>query len=247
MPKTIPVIFQGLPRFAGGIVSVMLASKAAAQAPIHVPPINTGPAQCMFDISYAAAPVPPVAVPSMSMLGVALLVFFIGFLAWRNGHFPGARFMAVVLVAAAAVLANQGGGGLVQQAYAAVRNINLTDPAGGTINVGTGTPPSVFSGDELTLTNTTAKPLVISSVNESSVRPGANVPDLGNCSPGTKLAPGASCTGTVSSTCNVCSRPAVSSGGNCLMCPVGTVFSQATNECRCVNVPGAPVPAYCRP
>ena len=125
-------------------------------------------------VATAATPV-----PSLSMLGVALLAAAIAFVAWRRGKFPGARFMAVALVAAAAMLANQGGGGLVQQAYAAVL-VSLTNPAGETLTI----DPS--SGQTVTFTNNSGAPLVIRSV----------TPALAGCTSGSTLAIGASCSGT---------------------------------------------------
>ena len=85
---------------------------------------------CEYTITSAPSAVtPPVtSVPSLSLIGIALLVVAIAFVAWRRGKFPGAKMMAVALLITAATLANQGGGGLVQRAYAAV--VGLTNPAG---------------------------------------------------------------------------------------------------------------------
>ena len=51
--------------------------------------------------------------------------------------------MATALVMAAAVLANQGGGGLVQRAYAAA--VSLTDPAGESMTITVSGGPTITS------------------------------------------------------------------------------------------------------
>lgn len=129
---------------------------------------------------YSITTIPDVAatpVPSLSMLGVALLAAVTALVAWRRGKFPGARFMALALVTAAGVLANQGSGGLVQQAYAAA--LSLTNPAGGTFHV------SDRFGETVTITNNSGAPLRIRSM----------VPALTGCTEGSILGVGASCSG----------------------------------------------------
>lgn len=136
---------------------------------------------CSYDIAYSPAPTTS-PVPSLSMLGVALLVAIMAVVAWRQGRFPGAKFIATTFMVGAALLANQGGGGLVQQAYATVMEIVLSNPAGG--NTPTQYPAP---GDTLTFRNGTTVPLRISSV----------TPALSACGAGTLLAPGATCSTTV--------------------------------------------------
>lgn len=150
-------------------------------------------------------------VPSLSMLGVALLTAAIAFLAWRRGKFPGARRMAIALMAAAAALANQGGGGLVQQAYAAA--MSLTDPAGESMTV------SVADGEAITFTNNAGIPLVIGSVS----------PALAGCGDGTTLAVSASCTGTAS-----CPAPVAQCGANEISDP----RSPSPSPTGCICAPG---------
>ena len=136
---------------------------------------------CTYDLTTVAVP-PPANVPSLSMLGVALLAAAVGFLAWRQGRFPGARFMAIALVAAAAMLANQGGGGLVQQAYAAVVEVLLNNPDGQTVSA------SAEDGDEVIFRNSTQVPLRISSI----------TPAPAACGEGTVIPPGGVCSTTAS-------------------------------------------------
>ena len=136
---------------------------------------------CSYDIAYSPAPTTS-PVPSLSMLGVALLVAIMAVVAWRQGRFPGAKFIATTFMVGAALLANQGGGGLVQQAYATVMEIVLSNPAGG--NTPTQYPAP---GDTLTFRNGTTVPLRISSV----------TPALSACGAGTLLAPGATCSTAV--------------------------------------------------
>jgi hypothetical protein len=123
----------------------------------------------------------------MSLLGVALLVALVALAAWRLGRFPGARLMSAVLVAAAVLLANQGGGGLVQRAYAAALGLTFTNPAGESL------AGQVLYGSNVTLTNGTNVPLLLTKVYTSSWPPGP----MGSCAEGASLAPGASCSGTL--------------------------------------------------
>ena len=141
--------------------------------------------RCDYNFETAAIP-PPASVPSMSLLGVALLVALVAFAAWRLGRFPGARLMSAVLVAAAVLLANQGGGGLVQKAYAAA--VSFTNPAGETKTA------NELHGNPITLTNNSGVPLLLKSVNAGAYPPGNQI---GACTEGDTLAPGATCTGTV--------------------------------------------------
>ena len=76
---------------------------------------------CSYDLTTVSAEV--ASVPTLSTLGMAVLAMAIGFVAWRQRRFRGGRFLAVALMAVAAMLVNQGGGGLLQQAYAAVVDI----------------------------------------------------------------------------------------------------------------------------
>lgn len=171
---------------------------------------------CDYTITTTAAAVPATVnpVPSLSMLGVALLAAAMAFVAWRRAKFPGARFMAIALVAAAAMLANQGGGGLVQQAYAAM--VSLTNPAGETLT----TNPSPSNGETVTFTNNSGAPLVISSM----------LPALGNCTDGSTLAIGAACSGTASCQGLQCQNPNEDENNNCL-CRSGYARNTATNAC----------------
>ena len=143
--------------------------------------------QCDYEFASAAAPL-PASVPSMSLLGVALLVALVALAAWRLGRFPGARLMSAVLVAAAVLLANQGGGGLVQKAYAAALGLTFTNPAGESL------ADKALYGSQVTLTNGTNVPLLLTRVYTSSWPQSA----MGSCAEGTNLAPGASCTGALS-------------------------------------------------
>ena len=155
---------------------------------------------CQLAITtLAAAAAAPTPVPSLSMLGVALLAAAMAFVAWRRGKFPGARFMAIALVAAAAMLANQGGGGLVQQAYAEARFGVLTNPGGETLGT------IFFHGEPITFTNNSGKPLIIGSVSAP----------LGSCTVGSTLANGDSCSG--SRDCGTCPPPFVREGSRCLL------------------------------
>lgn len=161
---------------------------------------------CDYTITTMAGAVTPVVgtptpVPSLSMLGVALLAAAMAFVAWRRGKFPGARFMAIALVAAAAMLANQGGGGLVQQAYAAV--VSLTNPAGESLTT------SHSDGEAVTFTNNSGAPLIISSV----------TPALPGCDDGSTLAIGASCTGTAVCPALQCDFNEVAVNGICVCRP----------------------------
>jgi len=116
--------------------------------------------------------------------------------------------MAIALVAAAAMLANQGGGGLVQQAYAAV--VSLTSATGETL------ASNHNNGDTVTFTNNAGVPLVISSVS----------PTLAGCTDGSTLGVGASCSGTAACSCGanqapvdgvcVCVPGYVMVAGNCI-------------------------------
>ena len=217
--------FQGVTRAGIGAALAIAACSVGAQA------IET-PATCSFNLDYATAPVPPAPVPSLSMVGIAVLMLVIGFLAWRRGRFPGARLMATVFVAAAAMLANQGGGGLIQQAYAAAISITLSNPSGGSV-AGTVTR----NGDVLTITNATGVPLQIGHF--SSTWPGAAAPTLGHCAAGVTLAAGASCTATVAG-CNTCTRPSIYNNGSCITCSGGTAWNPTTAACERICVPGAP-------
>lgn len=156
-----------------GALAVLGAAGASAQAQT-----------CNYTIVSAAGPV--AAVPSLTMLGLALMAGAVAWLAWRRGKFPGARLMATALVMAAAVLANQGGGGLVQRAYAAA--VSLTDPAGESMTI------TVTDGEPITFTNNAGAPLAISSVS----------PALPGCDDGATLAAGASCVGTASCPAPMC-------------------------------------------
>ena len=164
--------------------------------------------QCDYEFASAAAPV-PASVPSMSLLGVALLVALVALAAWRLGRFPGARLMSAVLVAAAVLLANQGGGGLVQKAYAAAVALTFTNPAGESL------ADKALYGSQVTLTNGTNVPLLLTKVYTSSWPQSA----MGSCAEGTNLAPGASCTG------------ALSCGGFCG--PMEEFSTASPNGCAC--------------
>ena len=156
------------------ISATLLAAAGSAAAQPNPHPI------CTYDLTTVAGPL-PAAVPSLGLLGLALLAAALGWLAWRQGRFPGARFMAVALLAGAALLANQGGGGLVQQAYAAAVNVVLSNPAGETVHV------TSKWGDTVTLQNTSGAALRISSVTpdlpaNSACSTGAVLPVGGSCS-----------------------------------------------------------------
>jgi hypothetical protein len=169
---------------AYSIAAVFSTSAMAQQNPIQF--------RCDYEFVSAAA-VPAAPVPSMTLLGVALLVAMVAFVGWRMGRFPGARLMSVVLVVAAAVLANQGGGGLVQKAYAAA--LSFTNTAGETL-----TGSDLYSSN-ITLTNNSNVPLLLKTVNIGAWPQG----QMGSCSEGITLAPGASCSGSLS--CAASCRP----------------------------------------
>ena len=164
---------------------------------------GTGWAQtCSFEITTVAVPT-PANVPSLTMLGVALLAAAVGFLAWRQGKFPGARFMAIALVAAAAMLANHGGGGLVQKAYAAVVEVILSNPAGENVTA------SANDGDEVTFRNTSGVPLRIGSI----------TPAPAACGEGTVIPPDGTCTTTASCPAVSCEPGYVLMDGVCVLEP----------------------------
>ena len=179
---------------------------------------------CDYTITTTAGVV-PTSVPSLSMLGVALLAAAMAFVAWRRGKFPGARFMAIALVAAAAMLANQGGGGLVQQAYAAV--VSLTNPAGETLT----TDPAPSDGETVTFTNNSGAPLVISSV----------TPALAGCTDGSTLAIGASCSGTASCPAPLQCGANEDEANECLCLPFYARYNSLcvpSNQCDSISFDG---------
>lgn len=191
MPNPTPRPFRHLAQT--GLVTTLAAAGSAAWAQTCDYTITT---------TAGAAVAAPTSVPSLSMLGVALLAAAMAFVAWRRGKFPGARFMAIALVAAAAMLANQGGGGLVQQAYAAV--VSLTNPAGESLTT------SPADGETVTFTNNSGAPLVISSVS----------PALSGCDDGSTLAIGSSCSGTASCPAPLqCGVNEIEADGVCVCAP----------------------------
>lgn len=155
-------------------------------------------------VTYAAV---PISVPSLSALGVALLVAGLALLAWRQRKHPGARLMAAALWVAAALIANEGGGGWIQKAYAAALNLDLPNASGGTAVIAV-----TAEGDTLTLSNTSGSPLNITGI--SSIANG--------CGAGTTLGVGASCTANIQGATGMCSP-----------CPPGSVWNGFT----CVRVP----------
>lgn len=159
---------------AGVVATIAAAGTAWAQT-------------CSYEITTAAVPV-PANVPSLSLLGVALLAAAVGFLAWRQGKFPGARLMAVALLAGAALLANQGGGGLVQRAYAATLEVLLSNPAGETQGA------VVANGDTILFRNTSGASLRVSSI----------TPAPAACGEGTVIPPGETCATTASCPVEAC-------------------------------------------
>ena len=146
-----------------------------------------------YSIAYApfVASASPVSVPSLSTLGVAALAAGVGVVAWRQRKTPGARLMAVALLAAASLMANEGGGGLVQKAYAAVIAVNLGNAAGGAES---GMIPAI--GDTITFTNTSGVPLQFNGITYTNPVPGRGTMQGGGstCSPGSVIPVGGSCT-----------------------------------------------------
>jgi hypothetical protein len=182
---------------------------------------------CPYDLTTVAGPL-PAPVPSLGLLGVALLAAALGWLAWRQGRFPGARFMAMALLAGAALLANQGGGGLMQQAYAAAVNVVLSNPAGETVHA---TPKW---GDTVTFQNTSGTALRISSF-------APDLPANSACSAGAVLPVGGSCSYTAK--CAPTSCPSRTTGsadfGRCI-CSAGNAWSlsgqcQSASNCNQVE------------
>jgi hypothetical protein len=186
-------------RQAGVVATLAAAGSAWAQT-------------CNYDLTTVAVPA-PANVPSLSMLGVALLAAAVGFLAWRQGRFPGARFMAIVLVAAAAMLANQGGGGLVQKAYAAVVDVVLSNPAGENVSA------SANDGDEVVFRNTSGVALRIGSI----------TPAPATCGEGTVISPGGTCTTTASCPVVSCEPGYVLENGECVPEPVFCGINEEVN------------------
>ncbi|MET4576693.1 midcut-by-XrtH protein [Ottowia thiooxydans] len=133
---------------------------------------------CSVAIDHiSAAPPTPAAVPSLSDLALAALIAGVAVMAWRQRKLPGARPLAAALLTAAAFMANQGGGGLIQKAYAATADI--VSPSG-TLNL------QVPNSEQLTLTNRSGVPVRITGV----------VPEWIGCAAGTLLEPNGSCTTT---------------------------------------------------
>ena len=172
-------------RRAGHLGVAALATWASTSSSAWAQQADVIRLRCDYNFETAAIPL-PASVPSMSLLGVALLVALVAFAAWRLGRFPGARLMSAVLVAAAVLLANQGGGGLVQKAYAAA--VSFTNPAGETKTA------NELHGNPITLTNNAGVPLLLKSVNAGAYPPGNQI---GSCTESDTLAPGDTCTGTV--------------------------------------------------
>ena len=177
--------------------------------------------QCNYAFTTVPAPA-PAAVPSLSMLGLALLAAVAGLLAWRQGKFPGSRFMAITLVAAAAMLANQGGGGLVQKAYAAAVEVILSNPGGESGSV------TSANGDEVTFRNTSGVPLRIGSIS----------PAPANCGEGQVIPPGGTCT-TVASCPASCPAGTIWDGSSCVdipeepACGVNEGTNSESGQCAC--------------
>ncbi len=177
--------------------------------------------QCNYAFTTVPAPA-PAAVPSLSMLGLALLAAVAGLLAWRQGRFPGSRFMAITLVAAAAMLANQGGGGLVQKAYAAAVEVILSNPGGESGSV------TSANGDEVTFRNTSGVPLRIGSIS----------PAPANCGEGQVIPPGGTCT-TVASCPAFCPAGTIWDGSSCVdipeepACGVNEGTNSESGQCAC--------------
>ena len=176
---------------------------------------------CEYTITTAPSAVtPPVtSVPSLSLIGIALLVVAIAFVAWRRGKFPGAKMMAVALLITAATLANQGGCGLVQRVYAAV--VGLTNPAGESMTT------SAASGEVITFTNSAGKPLIITSVK----------PALAGCEDGSTLAVGGSCSGTAACAVTTCGNGETLQDGVCVPVPPVCSVGETLQDGVCVSVP----------
>ncbi|MGB3072184.1 MAG: midcut-by-XrtH protein [Ottowia sp.] len=155
-------IHRKLPRLAAVGVASLCSVTAWAQ-----------PLTCEVAVNHIAAN--PASVPSLSQLGLAALAGGIAIVAWRQRKLPGARPMAAALLATATFMVNQGGGGLIQKAYAATSDI--LNPSG-TLNL------NVPYGETLTITNRSGVPVRLTSVN----------PALPGCSTGVTLNANAFCT-----------------------------------------------------
>ncbi|MFG5780231.1 midcut-by-XrtH protein [Comamonas sp. J-3] len=176
---------------------------------------------CEYSITTApSALTPPVnSVPSLSLIGIALLAVAVAFVAWRRGKFPGARIMALALLLTAATLANYGGGGLVQRAYAAV--VGLTNPNGESLTT------SVTNGEVITFTNSSGRPLIVSSVK----------PALAGCNDGSTLAVGGSCSGTAVCAATSCGANQMLQDGICVAVPPTCGVNEVLQDGICVAVP----------
>jgi hypothetical protein len=130
--------------------------------------------------------------------------------------------MAITLVAAAAMLANQGGGGLVQKAYAAAVEVILSNPGGESGSV------TSANGDEVTFRNTSGVPLRIGSIS----------PAPANCGEGQVIPPGGTCT-TVASCPASCPAGTIWDGSSCVdipeepACGVNEGTNSESGQCAC--------------
>ena len=145
---------------------------------------------CELAVGYAPLSVvtPPVAaaatpVPTLAVLSVGILSAALGVVAWSKTKAGSGKAMSVVLLAASAGLALQGGQGLVREVRAAAP-YNMDKAAGGTLS--DSTIPYASPAPTLTLTNTTGVPLKITS--------NGNAADTGTCTVGSTVAPGGTCT-----------------------------------------------------
>lgn len=187
---------------------------------------------CSYDLTTAATAV--VGVPSLSTWGMALLVGFIGWVVWRQGRIKGARVLAILGLAGAAWVANQSGGGLIRQAYAAAVTVILSNPVGQTLTA------NANNGDTLTFTNTSGVPLRIASIvpAPAACGNGTLIPAGGSCSTAASCGP-LVCVGANEDANNGCLCDpgyARTGGGACVaqfVCPNGTEINPNNGELIC--------------
>lgn len=141
---------------------------------------------CQMALGYSpvAAVPPPTAVPGLTTVGIGVLAALLGAVAWRNRHKGGfSRFMAVGLVAGAAMLSLAGGDSLIT-AVRAAGPYEFSNAIGGSVTDSTITfaSPSPL----ITVTNTSGSRIKITS--------NGNTSESGTCAVGAELPAGGSCT-----------------------------------------------------